>query len=276
MNCIICKEDSSNSRSKEHIIPESLGNDEHVLPRGIVCDACNNYLAREVEKPLLDTTYFREMRYRARIRTKSRHPPSILGVHLQSMLPVNLYASVGDHPASIAAAHPEDEIRWIRSVRAAKRGTLIVPVSTKPEDRLVSRFLCKVAIEALALRLLDIPGGIREIVDKKELDPLRTYVRRGQPPGPWIYHERPLYALDHVFYESGYGSYEVLHEWRFVYTQHEQLYLVLALFGVEYAINLAGPEIEGYKSWLAEHGGRSPLYPDAIANTELRDQAKHQ
>lgn len=248
MNCILCKEDSSDSRSREHIIPESLGNSEHVLPRGIVCDACNNYLSREVEGPLLDTIYFREMRYRARIRTKKRRPPSVTGMHLQSMLPVNLYASLDDYPPSIAAARPEDEIRWIRSVRSAKRGTIIVPVCTKPEERIVSRFLCKVAIEALAESFLDIPGGIGEIVEKKELDPLRDYVRRGQPRQTWTYHERALYAIDHVFYESEYGFYEVLHEWDFVYTQHEQLYMVLVLFGVEYAVNLAAPEIDGYKS----------------------------
>jgi len=50
------------------------------------------------------------------------------------------------------------------------------------------------------------------------------------------------------------------------------LYLALAFFGVEYAINLAGPEIEGYKSSLAEHGDRSPLYTDGIANTKPCDK----
>jgi len=38
MRCIFCMNDSSDSRSKEHIIPESLGNEAHILPRGIVCD----------------------------------------------------------------------------------------------------------------------------------------------------------------------------------------------------------------------------------------------
>lgn len=54
MNCIFCKEESSNSRSIEHIIPESLGNKDHVLPPGIVCDKCNNYFARKIEKKILE------------------------------------------------------------------------------------------------------------------------------------------------------------------------------------------------------------------------------
>ena len=50
MRCIFCKKDSCNSRSVEHILPESLGNEEHILPAGIVCDRCNNYFASSVEQ----------------------------------------------------------------------------------------------------------------------------------------------------------------------------------------------------------------------------------
>lgn len=44
MKCIFCKDSSDNSTSVEHIIPESLGNKD-ILPKGIVCDSCNNYFA---------------------------------------------------------------------------------------------------------------------------------------------------------------------------------------------------------------------------------------
>jgi hypothetical protein len=54
MRCIFCKNDSSNSKSVEHIIPESLGNTTRTLPKGVVCDTCNNYFARKVEKPFLE------------------------------------------------------------------------------------------------------------------------------------------------------------------------------------------------------------------------------
>lgn len=54
MNCLFCKRDSSTSRSVEHVIPESLGNKEYVLPRGMVCDKCNQYFAIKIEKPLLE------------------------------------------------------------------------------------------------------------------------------------------------------------------------------------------------------------------------------
>ena len=49
MRCLFCKQDSSNTKSVEHIIPESLGNKTLILPRGYVCDKCNNYFAIKVE-----------------------------------------------------------------------------------------------------------------------------------------------------------------------------------------------------------------------------------
>jgi len=36
MQCIFCHKDSSTSKSVEHIIPESLGNKHHFLPKGYV------------------------------------------------------------------------------------------------------------------------------------------------------------------------------------------------------------------------------------------------
>lgn len=62
MRCLFCKADSSTSRSVEHIVPESLGNVEHVLPVGAVCDACNQYFARKVERQLLESPMFRLLR----------------------------------------------------------------------------------------------------------------------------------------------------------------------------------------------------------------------
>jgi hypothetical protein len=90
VHCIFCKSDSSTSRSIEHIIPESLGNTDHVLPVGIVCDSCNNYLAREVEKPFVDPLYLRERHLRAELRNKKNRIPAIDGIHLQSLTHVQL------------------------------------------------------------------------------------------------------------------------------------------------------------------------------------------
>lgn len=40
--CIICLSETNNFTSEEHVIPESMIGDELYLPRGVVCDECNN------------------------------------------------------------------------------------------------------------------------------------------------------------------------------------------------------------------------------------------
>lgn len=51
--CIFCHGDATNSFSVEHIIPESFGNIDHILPPGIVYDRRNIYFVRKIEGSLL-------------------------------------------------------------------------------------------------------------------------------------------------------------------------------------------------------------------------------
>lgn len=76
MRCIFCKQDSSTSVAVEHIIPESLGNIDHVLPVGVVCDGCNQYFARKVERQILETPMFRLLRADMAIPNKRGRIPS--------------------------------------------------------------------------------------------------------------------------------------------------------------------------------------------------------
>ena len=64
---------------------------------------------------------------------------------------------------------------------------------------------------------------------------------------------------DHLFCDDTGQPYEVLHEFAVLYTRQKELYLVLAVYGVEYVINYAGPELEGYEVWLHENDNRSYL-----------------
>lgn len=76
MRCIFCKVDSSRSVSVEHIIPESMGNTDHVLPRGAVCDGCNGYFARKIEGPLLASPLFRQLRFGMQVANKRGRIPA--------------------------------------------------------------------------------------------------------------------------------------------------------------------------------------------------------
>lgn len=262
MNCIFCKSESTESCSVEHVIPESLGNTEHILPPGVVCDKCNNYFACKVEGPLLADPFFRDLCFRSAITSKRGRAPRVRGIHLQSRVKVELSREPDGSGMGVGAAFEKDERRWIESVRSSTTGKLIIPIPTAPDQRLMSRFLAKVALECLALRLVDIEGGIDEIVTKTALDPIRDYARKGSTKLTWPFHTRTLYPPGFTFAESGQEPYEVLHEWTLLYLKETMLYLIIAIFGVEYALNLGEPEIKTYKSWLVENSGRSPLYPE--------------
>lgn len=74
--CIFCNQDSTESKSVEHIIPESLGNDELILDKGIVCDKCNNYFSREIESPVLNLDGFKQLRFYEFIESKRGRIPN--------------------------------------------------------------------------------------------------------------------------------------------------------------------------------------------------------
>jgi hypothetical protein len=62
--CIYCSDIEGSFTSEEHIIPESLGNDELILPKGFVCDACNNDVLSDLDNALIrfePVAYFQVM-----------------------------------------------------------------------------------------------------------------------------------------------------------------------------------------------------------------------
>ncbi len=258
MRCIFCKQDSSISRTLEHIVPESLGNKEHTLPAGIVCDNCNSYFGLKVEKPLLDSDYFRQARSRNFISNKENRVPSINGILLPGIIPTEMMWD-DEEGHSMFPARERDLSKFINVLHNVQKCQLIVPITERPDERLISRFLAKTALEVLASCCLTIPGGIDEVIEKRELDQLRRYARLGTPTKSWPFNMRTIYPEGKIF-DDGSQKYEVLHEYKLLYTESGELYLIVAILGIEYAINMGGPEIDGYMNWLEKHSFKSPLY----------------
>ena len=198
------------------------------------------------------------------VPSKKGRIPSVFGVHPQSRSKIELVRNKeGD--LSVGVAEGEDESKWVNSILTNQRGSFWIPAPKLPEANYeTSRFIAKIALEALAFRGKDILGWNEEIVDKKELDELRNYVRIGNPKNIWAVHIRRIYAPEKNFPNTDGTTYQVLHEWDILPIPTEgdlaEYYVVIAIFGVEYTINTGGFELEGYWDWLKRNNNESYLY----------------
>lgn len=52
--CIYCLSETGSFRAEEHIFPESLAGDAIYLPKGFVCDACNNGISSQLDNDLMN------------------------------------------------------------------------------------------------------------------------------------------------------------------------------------------------------------------------------
>ncbi|MBO6718022.1 MAG: hypothetical protein JJ913_08715 [Rhizobiaceae bacterium] len=246
----------------EHVIPESLGNKSHILPKGIVCDRCNNYFSRKVEKPFLESPAVRELRFYQDLENKRGRTPSIGGL----IMP-DVPATITRYPRHNFTS-VELPVDAIGRILRAKEGKLLLPMMGEPPTGpTVSRFVAKVALEAMALRLVAYPEGIAYLCDETQLDDLRDHARIGRIDN-WPVSIRKLYSSNAKAFESDGKAVQIVHEFDILVTDQSEWFFVLAIFGVEFALNVGGPDISGYERWLAANNGISLLYTSKYGGTD--------
>lgn len=270
MQCIFCHKDSSNSKSVEHIIPESLGNKHHFLPKGYVCDECNHYFAIKIENELLSQPYFVSLRFRNEISTKKGKL-----VRQKMFFPGALKSTdvvMQTTENGVIASFDDDEL--YEAIKAGKTSKMIALYIPEPEypNKTMSRFLAKCAYEYF-LYIMDKDKYdlcVREMLGNKndELKNLREYARYGKGPY-WQYNQRRIYSEGALFYnKEEKKSYETLHEMTLFVRDFSkknngiielEIYFVIAVSGIEYAICLSDPDISEYRKWLKENNDKSPL-----------------
>lgn len=258
MRCIFCKKDSSTCVSIEHVIPESLGNKNTVLPKGTVCDSCNNYFASNIEKPILDSEEFTRLRFNQLIKNKKGRIPEAEIIFGQSIVKARRNGE------SDFSFNSEDYDKIEKYLASSNSGEMMIPITGKPpSDKYLPRFLAKMGLEALAHRWLQIENWNDYIVEHKQLDPIRDYARRPKSGETWKYSKRRIYGEDNMAKEIDGVGYQIMNEWDILITgniDNSEFYFVVAIFGVEYAINLGGNSMNGYEAWLKNHDNKSPLY----------------
>ena len=232
------------------------------MGKGLVCDKCNNYFAREVEKPFLEDNTIKLLRFDEGLESKKGKVPLVSAV-MDSKHGVTLWKDINDK----FAGHIDVPTEAFKFIKNSKQATIIFPAFNDnlslPKDSTLSRFLGKVAIEAFAFLILSSSTDlVQSFIDDDSFDPLRKHVRCGLIVN-WPCSVRRIYeAKKRWIDERTQETYQVMNEFDFLFTDESECYFVLALFGMEYAINIAGPSIEGYENWLIAHNNNSPLYQD--------------
>ena len=263
--CIFCKSTTASFTSVEHIVPESLGNRQHVLPPGVVCDSCNNYFSLKVEQPILNSDWFCQARHRNGIRSKRGRIPEVKGLSFPHGTPISLGA-ISERERYITATYDRDATRLMNELHCSSQFAMVFSVPKPPERRLLARFLVAIGMKVTAHRMLPVPEGIRtDLTHNKCFDEARRFARYGEGPLQWPVHEKVIYDEQHEFNDADGSSYQISHEYMLLWTNCDELYFVIALFGTQYTINMGGPELEGFEKWLVEHDNQSPLYLTGIS-----------
>ena len=169
--CIFCK-GTGPFTTNEHIVPEALGNDEDIFS-GMVCDKCQNFLGRKVEKPALEKTHFAFWRTFLGIKNKRGNLPSVnLSTQDKGIIPAFHkdtdgigYTAHEDGSTSIEI----DDSKIIRDILEGKKHEFKVALLPWHLN-IIGRFLGKMGLEYLAT--IDY-----ELVLKPAFDELREFVR---------------------------------------------------------------------------------------------------
>lgn len=252
MRCLFCKEPSHETKGVEHLIPESFGSKKLVLPKGLVCDSCNNYFARKIEGPLMSHPSMRNIRGYYQTPTKKGKLPSLLGYIAGTDIQVNLKLDENKRPFVRAEKASEQSV-VDNYLNSEEFPPFIFYVDIDPPTQLMSRFLAMLALEAIALRF-SYGKNQDAIIDEPSFDLIRNYARYGRGVTNWPYHRQVLYPMDALMKHPTTGEWVVAgfgHD--IILTPHPETYVCFLLHGVEFTINAGGPSIHGYEEWLKKH-----------------------
>ena len=236
MKCFFCKSDTFDSKSVEHIIPESLGNKQYILGKGIVCDNCNNYFSREIEGPVQSYEDIRRLMALEDIRSKKgkRRSTTVLFGGEECQLDVT---NINGEETILLGISPEmvqklyegklPEIALLKGVNFYKF----------KDDYLFSRFLCKIAIECLVYNfiLYDKYDEIEALVTNEIYKEIINFVRIGNRlKKPWNITAKVLH--DYMPFEK--NEYYVCKCYFDDHVDDDSIVFNIEFFGTKFSIDI--------------------------------------
>ena len=240
-------------------MPESIGSKKRVLPRGVVCDKCNNYFARKIEEPVLSHPSMRNFRAWHQVPNKRRNIPSLRG-HIGGTDVAVGFRRGRDGNFEIEPERLLEAEHVTAELKAGLPNGFLFLIEMDPPKREMSRFLCRMALETFAEIFVQDEGSLEIIVDGNFFDNIRTYARYGNNFSEWAYSQRRIYP------ENTFMRHPETNEWvpvgfgcSFFRTKRLETLFAFCFYGIEFVINAGGPSIRGYEEWLKDHGHISPM-----------------
>ncbi len=167
----------STSFSKEHIIPLSLGNDQLIIPPGVICDECNNYFAREIEKAFLANETISRLRSFHLVPNRRKKVPELEVLFDNEKSKIEYSAKQNCFFIGLS----KGTIDQIESGRIRTFISKGIYTENLTNDYSTSRFLVKVFLETNLLYYLEYCNRHTVNIYKfdKKMRELVDYVRRG-------------------------------------------------------------------------------------------------
>lgn len=152
-----------------------------------MCDKCNNYFARKIESPFLNSEAVLQLRQELEIPNRDGKE-----VNRFANLPTKNIMQISQDIHLVMSQEDKTEEEVERAVfeyqKYLKRTDEIL---IKPDYNL-SRLLAKMAIEAFAYKCLDDGDVLDYIIEEEAFKKIREYVRYGGSI-IWEYHARRIY-----------------------------------------------------------------------------------
>jgi len=176
MRCIYCLEDSGAAKSVAHVISEGIGQNDMVLPKGAVCDACNHYIGHELESVLVAHPIISIAIQTLHLRGKGGKRRKKLG---------NVDRTIEKNGITIPCEPP------VATTRDGVRRSTIRPLVDPSFD--FQRF--RRGLHHVALNVVAYQDSVDRALDSS-YDPIRSYVKRPKKGESWPFLQKVWPLLD--------------------------------------------------------------------------------
>lgn len=165
--CIYCRKPSGDARGQDHVYPDALGKHKLKLPRGAVCDTCNDSFSP------LDSALIAHNHIWPVIQ--------LLGLPGKKGKPRNKLGFMHRHPDSGAISLQVNQ-RQLTKIQFDSKG---VHLETK-DPREFNDLLFRRALHRFAFNVVAYENSPAYVL-QKYFDPVRNYIRSPRPGETWSY-----------------------------------------------------------------------------------------